>query len=226
MKVRTTSDLFVAMACIMVGLVLGTGGCEEPRRTKEELLRTTEPEMREILEAPGSVTTSMSTPLMVAGIENPTMVSAADSGLKPDAAVIGVIVDGQARAYPLLRLSGMLDHVVNDVVKSGDGGKRLGLTITYCDITDCIRVLTAEGERSEESLRVGTLGLVRGGLGITVGSGQYKQTEKIEGLEDYPHERTTWLDWRFRHPQTVVYAGVAGRFTSVEKNSRGGSESR
>ncbi len=196
--VRVLGTFMVAMGFIHVI------GCDRPR-TKEEMLSSTSPEMRRILDPPEG-STLMSTPMVTAGIENPVMILAKDANIDPQSLVIGVIVEGRARAYPVRALSGMLQHVVNDVVES-EGGNVKPLTITYCDMTDCVRVLAPEDGSIQSSLGLGTLGLLDGGLALTYGQNNYKQTDAIPGLIDYESQKMPWGEWLAQHPETLVYAG-------------------
>ena len=50
----------------------------------------------------------------IAAIKNPTYVPAAEAKLPPSAWVLGVVIDGQARAYSLNLLNNF--EVVNDVI--------------------------------------------------------------------------------------------------------------
>lgn len=190
---------FIIAACF-----IATVGCDRPR-TKEEMLGSTSPEMRRLLDPPQG-NTLMSTPMVTAGIENPVMISAKDANIDPQAIVIGVIVEGQPRAYPIGALSGMLQHVVNDVVEC-EGGNVKPLTITYCDMTDCARVLASDDDSVQSSLGLGTLGLLDGGLAITFGKDNFKQMDPIPGLIDYESSKVPWGEWVAQHPETLVYAG-------------------
>lgn len=190
---------FIVAACF-----ISTVGCDRPR-TKEEMLSSTAPEMRRLLDPPEG-NTLMSTPMVTAGIENPVMILAKDANIDPQAMVIGVIVEGQTRAYPIRALSGMLQHVVNDVVEC-EGGNVKPLTITYCDMTDCARVLASDDDSVRSSLGLGTLGLLDGGLALTYGKDNFKQMDPIPGLLDYESAKVPWGEWVAQHPETLVYAG-------------------
>lgn len=191
------AGLLVAVACI--------SGCRKERPTKEELLQNMSPEMRRVLDPPADAPLQ-STPMVVAGIEDPEMVTAEAAGLLPDDEVIGILVDGQPLAYPLRRLSGMMDHVVNDVL-SVSGNGRQPYSVAYCDMTDCIRVWVPVDESVDESLKIGTLGVIEGGLAVTVGNEHYKQTDPIPGLKEIEFERLDWSDWLAKHPNTLIYRG-------------------
>lgn len=206
----------IGVGTALVCLILAVG-CDRPR-TKEELLGSTSPEMRRLLDPPVG-NTMMSTPMVTAGIEHPKMISVEDSKIDPQSVVIGVVVDGQARAYPIRALSGMLEHVVNDVVVGREGGREQPLTITYCDMTDCIRVLAPEDDSVQASLRIGTLGLLDGGLALTYQQANYKQTDSIPGLVDFESKRTTWEEWVAQYPETLVYAGSEVRDVQLPLSS-------
>jgi hypothetical protein len=176
-------------------------GCRKPKPTFEELVANLPPEKRRELDP------MVSTPMLSDGIDFPKMVTPDEVELREKQEVLGVVVAGQARAYPLFSMRGTRDHVVNDHVID-ESGRRKPFTVTYCDLTECTRVFEAEDDRDDASLRVGIMGLRDGGLALTWKQKGYKQTEDLEGLRDYPHERTTWADWKAAHPDTLVYAGA------------------
>jgi hypothetical protein len=175
-------------------------GCKkEP--TKEEMLSGLSAEDRRAL---GTMT---NTPFIVDGTNAPEFTSAGASRLKDDEEVIGIVVQGSARAYPLARLSGMIEHVVNDSLSGGDG-KIIPFSVTYCDMTDCARVFESASGEAVESLELGTLGLLDGGLALRWKDKTFKQMEeRIEGLKDMPFQRTSWREWKAQYPDTLIYAG-------------------
>jgi len=182
---------------LIVFLVI-VGGCRK-HRPKEELLKDVSEEMQQLLEP------MQSTPLLVDGIESPKMVAAEGAQINPRERVIGVVMDGQARAYPLFMLAGTMQHVVNDFVLS-ETGEPKPFTVTYCDLTECVRVLAAADDRLSESLGIGTLGLIDGGLALRWEGQEFQQEARIPELKDVPYQLTTWWEWRALHPETVVYA--------------------
>ena len=148
----------------------------------------------------------MSTPMYVEGLEDPTMRPASKADLSADEPVIGIVVGGQARAYPLSRLTGMMEHVVNDVVEVEEG-KTVPLVVTYCDAKEWVRVMVPEDETITDSLHVGTMGMLNGGLALNYDGETYLQMATIPGLQDYEYELVSWYAWRQDHPQTLVFAG-------------------
>ena len=77
------------------------------------------------------------------------------AGLPEDAAVIGVVVDGKARAYALRSLRHLQQHVVNDLV----GG--VPITVAHCDVTGCTHVYASRGDPNPWTSRRPASGIVR-----------------------------------------------------------------
>jgi hypothetical protein len=148
-----------------------------------------------------------STPLYVDGISTPSIKQSSEVRLSDDTKIIGVSHQGKHRAYPVSLLSGMMDHVVNDMVHSQDGNGVCPVTVTYCSMTDCVRVVTGDLHEGASHLDLGTLGLLDGGLALRWKGRQFKQNDQIEGLTDIPFELTTWEEWKSKHPETEVFAG-------------------
>lgn len=194
------------MNCPKILLVLLLGfvpllafGCKKAK-TKEEMLSGLSEESRRALDA------MTNTPFLVEGTSSPEFMAGSESRLKDDAEVIGVVVEGQARAYPITRLSAMTSHIVNDSLLGKDGNS-IAFTVTYCDITDNARVLEPSLEQSDAALDIGTLGLLDGGLALRWQDKQFKQMDAIEGLKDMPFERRRWADWKSEFPDTLLYVG-------------------
>jgi hypothetical protein len=147
----------------------------------------------------------------IRGIERPSTVKADLSTLDPDEMVIGFVVDGRARAYRLDALRKRTEHVVNDVV--GD----VPITVSYCDIDNCIRGYT--GPAGQGPLKVSIGGLFEGReMVLEFDRGLYfqrsgKAFEPSSGTAILPLERieptlTNWSLWKQDHPDTDVYEGV------------------
>lgn len=195
------SSLLSKLVLLVFALLsVSAAGCRQ-KKSFEEMYGEMTPEMRQQLAEP-----SRSTPMIVEGIDAPRFVSADNSYLRGTEDVIGVVMLGQPRAYPVSKMSGIIDHVVNDHVVDPQGDPK-PFTVTYCDLTDCARVLQAEDDRNAESLGIGTLGLLDGGLALYWEQSQFKQTEEVARLRDVPFQRMSWDQWKAEHPTTVVYAG-------------------
>jgi hypothetical protein len=142
------------------------------------------------------------------GVRLPPARPAAGAPIRDDREVLGVRVDGRARAYLLAALS-FPNHVVNDLV----GGS--SVSVAYCDKTGCARAFT--GGRAGEPLALDVGGwadekgmtLRHGGVEYAEETGENLTTP---GGAPLPHrrltfERTTWGTWRKAHPDTDVYTG-------------------
>lgn len=151
------------------------------------------------------------------GVRTPPAVAAEEARLDDAEEVVGVVVNGVARAYRLGTLSDPRHHVVNDLV----GGTPV--SVAYCDQTDCVR--TYSGPRAEP-LRVGIGGLKDGGLVVKLDGAYYdhRSGRVIQGppaaaplpLDPIPWTRTTWGRWRHEHPATDVSSGSAAMPIRVE----------
>jgi len=149
-------------------------------------------------------------PFRMEGIVRPPIVEAGASGLRPDEEVIGIEVDGHPRAYRLAAFRDRSHHVVNDMI---DG---VPVTVSYCDLSDCVRTYTDHAK--SVPLEVSVAGLFEGGeLVLDVGGHLFfqktgKPLKPGEGPSSLPLERlspirTTWEQWRREHPSTGVYQG-------------------
>ena len=178
-------------------------GCSE-KATKEEMLKGMPADTRRALESMNS------TPMVASGVNRPLMLPADSVALLDSDKVIGIVVEGLPRAYPLKRMSSLLEHVVNDHVVDKNG-KSKAFTVTYCNVTECIRVLHSISDGAVASLGIGTLGLVEGQLALFRGAQTFKQDESIAGLLDMEYEVTSWSGWKRRFPETLVYVGPASQ---------------
>lgn len=186
-------------------------GCSK-KATKEEMLQGMPAGNRRALESMDS------TPMVASGIDRPLMLPADSVALLDSDKVIGVVVEGTPRAYPLRRMSSLLEHVVNDHVVDRNG-KSKAFTVTYCNVTECIRVLHSTSDGAVATLGIGTLGLVEGQLALFRGTQTFKQDESIAGLSDMEYEVTLWSGWKRKFPETLVYVGP----TSQVSKSTGAS---
>ena len=151
------------------------------------------------------------------GVRMPPAVAAEAAGLDDAEEVVGVVVNGAARAYRLAALRDPRHHVVNDLV----GGAPV--SVAYCDQTDCIRTYTGPGA---EPLRVRIAGMRDCGLVVKLDGVYYdhRSGRVVEGPPDaspLPHDRvpwtrTTWGAWRRDHPATDVSVGSAAAPIRIE----------
>jgi hypothetical protein len=134
------------------------------------------------------------------GISSPPVVPANSASTTGTSEVIGVVVNGHARAYCVSEMQSPLSHVINDMI---DG---VPVTVTYCNRTDCVRVLTRPGE-FHHPLDVG-IGGFDGGLLLHVGAQNILQNSSEIPFMDVEFERTTWKAWTTIHPDTDVCTGL------------------
>jgi hypothetical protein len=148
----------------------------------------------------------------IPAVVRPSTVPAASADLGDDEEVIGVEAGGRPRAYAIRAIRHPRFHIVNDLL----GG--VPVSVTYCVKTDCTQVYTGPGDAP---LAIAQAGLRQGEMVIRVGDVQYEhRTGRAIGApasahafpyESSPWTRTTWGEWKRRHPATDVYRGGAGR---------------
>ncbi|WP_233578694.1 DUF3179 domain-containing protein [Tautonia sociabilis] len=133
--------------------------------------------------------------------------------LRPDDRVAGVVIGGDARAYPLRILT--WHEVVNDTIQG------VPVVVSYCPLCDSV---AAFDRRTPEGVKeFGVSGLLynsnvlmydRGGR--SEGLWSQLKAEAVSGpqagqpLRALPVELTTWRDWRARHPDTTVLSARTG----------------
>jgi hypothetical protein len=136
-----------------------------------------------------------------------TVVEAAAARLDEREMVLGVVVNGQARAYPVNLMWGPEREVVNDTL----GGA--AVSASWCPIVLSGEVYSRElkGRR----LEMGSAGAEDGVL-VLYDRGTRSRWSQVAGrattgplagarLEKLPSLVTTWARWRALHPDTSVY---------------------
>ena len=138
----------------------------------------------------------------IPGVRRPKVYNADEVNLPDEVEVLGVQVGDEFRAYVLPVLSVVESHVVNDLIADAP------ISVTYCEFSDCARVLTSSIPGYPIDLGVG--GLDEKDQLVLLFQGQrYRQKSQLLPLIDYPFTRTTWADWKSSHPLTSVYIGLA-----------------
>jgi len=129
----------------------------------------------------------------------------------PDDRVLGVVVDGEARAYPLFIL--WWHEVINDVLGE------TAIAVTYCPLTGS--GLTFRSETNGVTLEFGVSGLVfennlmmfdRETESLWPQMLQQARCGPASGasLEQILTIETTWAEWLERHPRTSVVTPSTG----------------
>jgi hypothetical protein len=150
----------------------------------------------------------------VPGVSFPPMTAASDSSLGDTVQVIGVVVNAEARAY-LVSAMGippeavseqapniehyMRLHVVNDLI----GG--CPVSVTYCDVSRCVRVLTTANRHEPLELKIG--GKRENDLLLFYEGQRYVQSDQQLPLADVVFTVTSWGEWKRLHPRSLLYCG-------------------
>lgn len=150
---------------------------------------------------------------------------AAEGGPRPEDRVLGLRLDGQAKAYPIAILN--WHEIVNDRF----GG--IPVAVTYCPLCGTGMAFLA---------RAGGEGLTFGVSGLLYNSDMLlydRQSESLwsqidrravsgphrgKRLEALALEHTTWDDWRRRHPDSLVLARDTGHARDYDRNPYAGYE--
>lgn len=159
----------------------------------------------------------------IPALMNPTTVPVADVDfLKPDDRVIGVIVDDEARAYPLAILN--WHEAVNDELAATP------LLIVYCPLCDSVSVLDRrlDGETHE----FGISGLLYNSnvllfdraddsLWSQLGFAAISGPNAGKSLRHLRWELTTFASWSKRHPDSTVVSFETGHSRDYQANPYG-----
>jgi hypothetical protein len=142
-------------------------------------------------------------------IVQPRAFAANAARIDPTEEVIGVEVEGIARAYRLGALASYRGHLVNDVVGATP------VSVAYCNLSDCVTAYT--GPRDSGPLALEVAGMVNLEMVLKVEGNLYYQKSSapmdpaksppsmpLTGLKPV---RTTWAEWQRLHPATDVYLG-------------------
>lgn len=166
----------------------------------------------------------------IPALDDPAVVPASDGGWLPeDDVVFGVVVAGEARAYPRRVLE------VHELANDSLGGRRIGLP--YCTLCGAaVAYLIDALPGGTATLQLRTSGLLQRSnklmydaiteslfdqfLGVPL-SGPLNDSG-IE-LERIPVVTTTWAQWRDAHPDTTIIAadgGVGRRYRAAPLGGR------
>lgn len=145
----------------------------------------------------------------IPALDDPAMAAAAEAGyLDPDEEIFGLYRGGEARAYPRRFLD--WHELLNDQI----GGEPV--TLSYCTLCGAAVAYLAAGPDGRP-YRFGTSGLLYRSNKLMFDRATLSLWSNLEGrpvvgplagrgieLPLLPVVRTTWRDWRRRHPETQV----------------------
>lgn len=181
---QTPSKLIQVLSAVLLStLTLATTGCEEPVETPTKL--------------PMGMNGTLNTPFITPALTNPKYDSRKDCKLSDDEPVIGVVVKEKPIAFSCKALSGMKTHVVTDKLDGQD------FAVTYCDQTDCARVLKPKSDKDPMDVKTG--GFMSGSMHLMVAGKMYSHLDKSIPLDDIEFQRTTLGEWMKQHPESTVY---------------------
>ena len=122
---------------------------------------------------------------------------AAGAVLLPDTVdVLGISTNGVSRAYLVVGMWEMQNHVVHDNL----AGQLI--TVTYCDVNDCAYAY----QRKDVAPKGFHVGGWDGQEMLLLFQGKHYTHSKVP-LPAYPLKRTTWGEWKALHPDTKIYLG-------------------
>jgi hypothetical protein len=133
--------------------------------------------------------------------------------------VIGVSIGNKYRAYALQAVFQQDSHVINDWL--GDAP----VSVTYCDLCDCVRVFTAPDR--DRPLDISNAGGAGRRMWLRVGEHRYWQDSGLPVDSDVPvpfpyaeieHMRTTLPEWLKLHPDSEVQLGSMGAGVALRHN--------
>lgn len=134
-------------------------------------------------------------------VEDPILVEADAATIEEEDVVIGIVVNGEPRAYLRDAFHGNpYRHAVSDTIDSKS------VAITHCDRIHCTRVFISPQENEKLDLRIGgwredqTMELIVNDEGFS------QKSEEIP-LADLPFLELPWGHWRELFPDTLIYLG-------------------
>jgi hypothetical protein len=141
--------------------------------------------------------------LNVPGMAQPKTDQANSAAVDDDDEVICISIAGRHRAYKTSAMTSPTTHVINDLI---DG---VPVTVTYCDRTECARVLMAMEEEgaADSPLAVGVGGFRDGQMLLDIDGQLFPQNSPNVPFADREFVKTSWKKWKAAHPDTDVFTG-------------------
>lgn len=162
----------------------------------------------------------------IPALSDPDLIDAGEANfLQPEDRVIGLVMNGQARAYPIAILN--WHEIVNDKIDE----KRFA--VTFCPL--CGTAMAFSATIDDKPTDFGVSGLLYNSdvllydrnteslwsqiLGVSVAGEQVGKT-----LTSIPISHTTWRDWSMKHPETRVLSDKTGFHRDYSRDPYAGYE--
>lgn len=160
----------------------------------------------------------------IPALVDPRVVKAADAdSLRPDDRVVGVVIDDQARAYPL--------NVLNWHEAINDSLGRVPIAVIYCPLCDSVSVV--DRRLGDKTYTFGISGLLLNSnvllydrtdqaLWSQVGLRAISGPNAGKSLRHLPWELTTFKDWSAKRPGSTVVSFNTGHERDYARNPYAG----
>ncbi len=142
------------------------------------------------------------------GLAAPKCIPAADAALSDDVEVIGVVVDGQPRAYVCDALRSDSSRIIIDLIE------RTPVFVTYCAESGMARVFSQSSP--ETPVSVAHTGVRADELQLVVNGATFPQSSLEIPLADVDFVKTLWIAWKDEHPDTMVFPGESAAPNSAQ----------
>ena len=162
----------------------------------------------------------------IPALSDPKLVAAAQAAyLKPHDRIVGIVLNGEARAYPIPILN--WHEIVNDEI---DGQR---FAVTYCPL--CGTAVAFDATIDGNPTDFGVSGLLYNSDVLLYD----RETESLwsqilsksvagkrvnKQLTRLPISHTTWRDWREKHPDTLVLSDDTGHSRDYQRDPYAGYE--
>ena len=162
----------------------------------------------------------------IPALSNPKLVAVAQAAyLKPNHRVVGIVLNGESRAYPVPILN--WHEIVNDEI---DGQR---FAVTYCPL--CGTAVAFDATIDGKPTDFGVSGLLYNSDVLLYDRATESLWSQILGksiagervgkqLTPLPISHTTWRDWREKHPDTLVLSDDTGHSRDYQRDPYAGYE--
>ena len=143
----------------------------------------------------------------------PRIESASDASIPDETQVIGVVVEGRARAYVYESFDDSGYDIVNDRIGTTP------VTVAFDMVSRELRVVTAatDVKTDKKTLELRVVGLGADCTIIQLGKKRYRFDAPDLPATDMPFTFTNWYGWQLLHPNSDLYVGDVNRFPEYEE---------